>query len=93
MDRGKPIGVPALILLYHSMSQSSAPLRELDASIQLPPCATPLRQLERDEECFSPVLPATSGHQPAQKVVTRICQRLFPPFLATLFGQNGQSVN
>ncbi len=35
MDRAKPIGVPALISLYQSMSQSNALLRELDASIKV----------------------------------------------------------
>ena len=35
MDRARPIGVPALISPYQSMSQSNALLRELDASIQV----------------------------------------------------------
>lgn len=35
MDRAKPIGIPALISLYQSMSQSNALLRELDSSIQI----------------------------------------------------------
>jgi maltose/maltodextrin transport system substrate-binding protein len=35
MNRAKPIGVPALISLYQSLSQSNARLRELDASLEL----------------------------------------------------------
>jgi maltose/maltodextrin transport system substrate-binding protein len=70
MNRAKPIGVPALISLYQSLSQSNARLRELDASLELGEVMPNIPEMGRFFSSMGTALQiATEGHASAQKAL------------------------
>jgi len=70
MNRAKPIGVPALISLYQSLSQSNARLRELDASLKLGEVMPNVPEMGRFFSSMGTALQiATEGRASAQKAL------------------------
>ena len=70
MNRAKPIGVPALISLYQSLSQSNARLRELDASLELGEVMPNIPEMGRFFSSMGTALQiATQGRASAQKAL------------------------
>jgi len=71
MNRAKPIGVPALISFYQSLSQSNARLRELDASLELGEVMPNVPEMGRFFSSMATALQvATEGHASAQKALS-----------------------
>jgi maltose/maltodextrin transport system substrate-binding protein len=71
MNQAKPIGVPALISLYQSLSQSNARLRELDASLELGEVIPNVPEMGRFFSSMATALQiATEGRASAQKALS-----------------------
>ena len=70
MNQAKPIGVPALISLYQSLSQSNARLRELNASLELGEVMPNIPEMGRFFSSMETALQiATEGRASAQKAL------------------------
>ena len=70
MNRAKPIGVPALISVYQSLSRSNARLRELDASLKLGEVMPNIPEMGRFFSSMGTVLQiATEGRASAQEAL------------------------
>ena len=71
MNRVKPIGVPALISLYQSLSQSNARLRELETSLELGEVMPNVPQMGRFFSSMATALQiATEGRASPQKALS-----------------------
>jgi maltose/maltodextrin transport system substrate-binding protein len=70
MNRAKPIGIPALISLYQSLSQFNARLRELDASLELGEVMPNIPEMGRYFSSIGTALEiAAEGRASAQKAL------------------------
>ena len=70
INQAKPIGVPALISLYQSLSQSNARLRELNASLELGEVMPNIPEMGRFFSSMGTALQiATEGRASAQKAL------------------------